>query len=115
MIAFEQHNNVCASLDIGQRKIITDWLDYYDIKNYTINADLSIDIVKEWGNLVLNGTGISKLPTFIKFNRVKNFFADKIDLSGCPLYVEGTYICTHTNNFKYIRYLFMSRKFFIHR
>ncbi len=57
---FEQFNNEQETHDICEK---------YDIENYTINPDGSIDVD---GDVDLNNKGIFKIP--IKFNRINGFF-----------------------------------------
>jgi hypothetical protein len=68
--------------------------DKYDIKNYTINTDGTIDVD---GNIDLNNKGLTKLP--LKFNRVTGFFYcdnnQLTSLEGAPVSV-GNFYC-HNN------------------
>lgn len=57
--------------EVDPTEEIREWLDKYNIKNYTINDDLTIDVN---GDVNLNNeesTKLAKLPEYIKFNVVK--------------------------------------------
>ena len=64
----------------------------YDITNYTINDDGSIDVD---GPVYLSNRQMSKLP--LKFRKVTGYFGCSnnllTDLKGCPVYVGGHFIC----------------------
>ena len=66
----------------------------YDIRNYKINSDGSIDVK---GNINLNRRGLSKLP--LKFNRISGDFScggNKLTtLEGCPKFVGGDFYCEY--------------------
>jgi hypothetical protein len=68
----------------------------YNIKNYNINTDGSIDVDEDvW----LYDKGLTKLP--LKFNKVNNwFYCNKNQLTtleGSPVEVNGSFYC-HNNN-----------------
>lgn len=64
----------------------------YDINNYTINSDGSIDVN---GNVYLYYKGFTKIP--LKFNKVSGSFIcsnnNLISLEGCPKEVGGEFDC----------------------
>jgi len=64
----------------------------YEIKNYTINDDLSIDVD---GDVNLKGEGLEYLP--LKFNYVSGYFGcsynDLVSLKGSPQTVSGDFYC----------------------
>jgi hypothetical protein len=66
----------------------------YDIKNYTINDDLSIDVD---GNVNLTSNGLEYLP--LKFNYVGGGFSCSNNrlktLEGCPQTVGGNFYCNN--------------------
>jgi hypothetical protein len=66
----------------------------YDIINYTINDDLSIDVD---GNVNLYNKGLTKLP--LKFNKVNGYFDccyNKLtSLEGTPKEVTGKFDCSY--------------------
>ena len=68
----------------------------YNIKNYTINDDGSIDVV---GNVNLYNKGLTELP--LVFNKVSGYFdcgRNKLtSLKGCPRWVGGYFYCTNNN------------------
>ncbi len=66
----------------------------YNIKNYIINSDGSIDVD---GNVNLFNTNLIKIP--LKFNRITGYF-DCMDnkltsLEGCPNEVNGGFSCSY--------------------
>ena len=70
-------------------KIIT-WLNKYDINEYTINDDLTIDVK---GHVGLYKYPNKELPKYIQFNRVDGdfeiCFSDIISLKGVPKECKG--------------------------
>jgi len=77
-------------------KPIIDWLDFMNIRNYTINKDLTVD-VNGW--VILAKKNLLDIP--IQFGVVKGDFLchdNKLTtLRGCPNEVHGRFICS--NNF----------------
>jgi hypothetical protein len=65
---FKKHSDHLISLGVGQRALITQWLDYREIKNYIIHKDLSIDIK---GGACLVYEYLFDYPEYIKINKVK--------------------------------------------
>ena len=84
---FEQFNN--------EQKII-DICELYNIKNYTINPDESIDVD---GGVDLSDMKFTKIP--IKFNKVSgNFYCQNNYLStliSSPKYVGGDFYCSEND------------------
>ncbi len=82
---FEQFNNEQEIHDICKK---------YNIENYTINPDGSIDVV---GNIDLSERNLKNIP--LKFNKISGNFDCSINklttLEGCPKYVGGTFRCSH--------------------
>jgi hypothetical protein len=68
----------------------------YNIKNYTINEDGSIDVD---GNVSINRQGIKELP--IQFRNIEgnfNCYSNKLTtLKGCPIRVGGDFVCSWNN------------------
>ena len=66
----------------------------YNIKNYTINDDKSIDVN---GNVDLNGKKLTKLP--LKFNKLSGYFDCSYNqltsLEGSPKSVSGDFDCSN--------------------
>ncbi len=75
---------------------IKDICEKYDIRNYTINPDGSIDVD---GGVNLYNMGLTKLP--LDFNIVRgNFYCSNnklTSLEGCPSYVGGSFYCYGNN------------------
>ena len=91
---FERKESVLSSLDVGQRKLIKDWLDETGVRNYMINDDLTIDVDSV---VDLSRRNLKKFPYYIQFNNIKgkfdmgiNFFTS---LKGCPRIVAGEFEC----------------------
>ena len=66
----------------------------YNIKNYTINGDGSIDVV---GNVNLWNKELTEFP--LTFNKVTGYF-DCVNnrltsLKGCPRWIEGDFWCSN--------------------
>lgn len=66
----------------------------YNIKNYTINNDGTIDVI---GNVYFNDLKLEKIP--LKFNRVQGAFSCSnsklITLEGCPFEVTRYFDCSN--------------------
>lgn len=65
----------------------------YDIKEYTINEDGSIDVYDD--SVRLTNLGLTKLP--LKFRKVNNFKCDRnqlTSLEGAPQIVSGYFDCS---------------------
>jgi len=82
-------------LSVGKRVQIIKWLDSFEIKNYTINDDLTIDVN---GNVNLVDRSLTYFPSFIKFNEVSGSFYcynnQLTSLKGCPITVGGSFYCS---------------------
>ena len=93
-INFERTDNPLRNMSIGRRTQIEKWLEEMEVKNYTINEDLTID-VKE--SVDLRNENLSSFPPFIKFRNVGGgFYCDRnqlTSLEGCPQSVGGNFFC----------------------
>ena len=74
------------------KKEIKEWLDFFQIENYTIKDDLSIDVD---GKIMLVGKDLKELPVQFglvtgEFNVRKNLLTN---LKGCPRIVGGVFKC----------------------
>jgi hypothetical protein len=91
-------DNPLSTLGIGRRKMIEDWLDEKEIKNYVIKDDLTIDVK---GDVNLNNRDLTKFPEFIRFNKVSGDFwcsgNNLVSLEGCPSSVSGDFWCSGNN------------------
>jgi hypothetical protein len=90
LYSFEKKSNPLDSLNVGRRKRIEDWLDEMDVRDYTINDDLSIDVECD---VHLESNDLYEFPDYIKFNTVTGcFYCDNNQLTslvGCP------FTCSH--------------------
>ena len=86
-INFEKKRDTLSSLGVGQRKLIKDWLDKMEIKNYKINDDFTIDIIKD--DVIIPHKGLTELPFYINFRKVDGSFYcyenELTTLRGCPI------------------------------
>jgi hypothetical protein len=77
-----------------ERKSIDQVCTKYEIRNYSINADGSIDVD---GNVDFNWSRLDRIP--LKFNRVSGFFDCAYNslssLDGCPVSVGGFFDCKY--------------------
>ncbi len=84
---FEQFNNEQEIIDICKE---------YNIENYSINPDGSIDVD---GNVNLTMFKLRELP--LKFNKVNGWFSCSnnllTSLEGCPKEVGGDFFCSRNN------------------
>ena len=73
------------------KSAISLWLDKYDIENYTINDDLTVDVA---GNVYLGNSGLATIP--IQFGKVGGTFScynnQLKSLVGCPREVGGDFL-----------------------
>ena len=76
--------------------MIKEWLRKYNIENYTINKDFTIDVD---GNVILVLKDLSKFPEYIQFGVVGGNFDcsnnNIISLRGCPRKVDGFFNCNY--------------------
>ena len=76
--------------------MIENWLKEYNIENYNINYDLTIDVEE---NIKFLNKNITKFPDYIQFGEVKGNFDcsnnNLISLKGCPKYVDGFFNCSY--------------------
>lgn len=83
------------------KNLIIEWLEKYNIKNYNINDDLTIDVN---GKVGLYGYSESQLPEYIQFNEVNGYFNISYSqiktLKGCPKIVKGNFNCSWCKNLK---------------
>ena len=68
------------------------WLKEYDIKDYTINEDLSVDVA---GDVDLSAKCLSKIP--VKFRNISGTFDcednELTNLEGFPINISGNLYC----------------------
>ena len=73
---------------------IQDICKQYNIKNYTINPDGSIDVD---GDVSLNYKNLTELP--LRFNKVTGYFYCRFNqlttLKGSPRWVGGSFYCNY--------------------
>jgi len=93
---FVEESDPIKDMKIGTREVIKMWLREYDIINYRINDDLSIDCYQ---NVRLVRRNLHNFPDYIQFDRVfgvfniqHNFFTT---LRGCPKMVSGLFSCSN--------------------
>jgi len=93
---FERSDDIKVNLQLGKRPLITNWLNTMDVKNYTINPDLTIDVK---GDVHLAQKNLIEFPEYIKFNTVSgNFWCDDNEVEsfkGFPLEIGGSFSCTN--------------------
>ena len=91
------------NLGIGKIGAIKSWLEDMDIKKYTINDDLTIDVNQ---NVVLDSKLIDHLPDYIQFGIVESAFIIRrcklTTLKGCPRQCTS-FFCNY-NNLKSLEY-----------
>ena len=85
------------SFKAQRREMIEKWLDEYNIRNYTIKDDLTIDVD---GEVCLNTIDLKEFPEYIQFGVVKGDFDcsynQLITLKGSPIEVKDNFYC-HNN------------------
>jgi len=94
-IQFKREEDPLKALGIGSIKFIKKWLEKYDITDYTINDDLSINVN---GSVTLENKNLKELPEYIKFNNIDGWFDISnnmlTSLRGCPKFVSTSFFCT---------------------
>jgi len=79
---------------------IKKWLDKYNIKKYTINEDLSVDVLSN-DSVWLNYKNLTEIP--VKFNIIKgSLFCENNQLTSTEFFpneVYGSFYC-YNNKFK---------------
>jgi hypothetical protein len=98
-------NNFFKNLGVGMIPRIEKWLQENDIKNYTINSDLTIDVN---GMVDLGEYKEEQLPEYIQFGKVtKNFYINFCrnlkSLKGCPQEVGGMFTCSDCKSLKSLK------------
>ena len=82
--------------DAQRREMIEKWLKEYNIKNYTINDDFTIDVN---GNVFLSREDFKEFPEYIQFGIIRGGFYCSLNhlssLRGCPREVEGDFNCIY--------------------
>ena len=77
--------NFFGNLGIGKKAKIEEWIKKYDIRNYTINPDFTIDVN---GFVDLHNYPDKELPDYIQFNIVEGQFdlsnSNITSLKGAP-------------------------------
>lgn len=91
---FTQDSDPIQDLRIGSYKLIEEWLKKYDIKDYRINNDLTIDVCCK----VDIGSALRKhrkLPNYIQFNEIHGSFRCNWNgfknMRGCPRIIHGAF------------------------
>ena len=87
-------NNFFKNLGIGEKVQIEKWLKEHNVKNFTINDDLTIDVN---GDLFIE----EDLPEFINFNKVHSdctcWNSHVTTLRGAPKIVGEHFTCRRTS------------------
>jgi hypothetical protein len=102
---FTDESDPIKDLGIGKRRLIEMWLQTWNIKNYTINKDLTIDVND---TVIMEYQQIEKLPYYIQFGIIKgNFFCNYrglITFKGMPHTIKGIFGCAG-NKIKTLKYM----------
>jgi hypothetical protein len=95
-VNFERKKDHLSSLGVGQKQLITTWLNQMEVENYTINDDYTIDVKS---NVNISNRSLDRLPSFIKFGSVDGGFYchnnQLTSLEGCPSSVGGSFDCNN--------------------
>jgi len=97
--SFSRNNtDKLRNLSIGKIDLIEKWLNKYNIENYEINEDFTIDVI---GTVNLEKKSTGNFPSYIQFGVVTSGFwcegCNLTTLRGCPITVRHTFKCN--NNF----------------
>jgi hypothetical protein len=102
---FTEDSDPIEDMGIGQIHRIKKWLKQYGITDYKINKNFSINVVN---GVDLRNRNLYKLPDYIQFNRVGNFF-DVFNnhlttmrgfpriIHGSPNNYRGNFWCSYNN------------------
>ena len=84
--------------EVQRRELIESWLKEYDIENYTINDDFTIDVDE---GVSLFRKNLTEFPEYIQFGIVKGDFDCEFNhlssLRGCPREVGKFFDCSYNN------------------
>jgi hypothetical protein len=109
---FERGNDSLKNLGIGKKALIENWLNEYNINEYVINDDFTIDVLplkfnhigRSECNVTLANRNLTQLPEFIQFNDVYGFFNISSNplttLRGCPKRVLHSPETDYSGNFR---------------
>jgi len=93
--SFTKGDNKINGLGIGRIQLIKDWLEKYEVQNYTINDDYTIDIK---GDVEIIRKYLTKFPDFIQFGKIYGTFNCSLNqlksLRGSPIEVEKDFYST---------------------
>jgi len=96
-INFKREEDPHNALGVGNYIKIKNWLEEYNVSNYIINDDLTIDVmglvrIEHYNDLF-------EFPDYIQFNIIENYFSiydNKFkSLRGCPRVVGGHFACSN--------------------
>jgi hypothetical protein len=97
-------NNFFKNLGIGIRPQIEKWLKENDIKNYTINDDLTINVKGDVNLLFYRN---NEFPEYIQFGEVTGDFivsgSSLVSLRGCPITIGGFFGCFSCSKLKSLK------------
>ena len=90
--------NLLKEREFIMKTQIKKWLTLYDITNYTINDDYTIDVD---GDVFLCDPVLLEFPPFIQFGTVNGcftcYYSKLLTLRGCPSIVKKSFNCSHNN------------------
>ena len=102
---FTRYEDPKATMGIGKKVLVENWLHEMGLYFYNLNADLSIDYSDKKNGALVNLEGKiegGELPSYIQFNIVWGGFNISKNhlktLRGCPIKVKGT--ANYKGNFK---------------
>jgi hypothetical protein len=93
---FTQDSDPIHDMGIGLKTLIKEWLKKYDIDNYRINDDNTINVYE---SVNLKHKNLTNFPDYINFNKIKGGFSIQhnvfTSLKGCPRIVIGLFSCSN--------------------
>ena len=119
-ISFQRGVDPKKVLGIGDYHLIHDWLEKYEINNYSINADMSIDVGRSVDFTNRGHYIYDNLPEYINFNVVDgNFWIYQnglLSLRGSPKKTTGSFSCSQNSltSFEYAPE-YIGKDFFCYR
>lgn len=87
--------SLLGSTGLSKKVMIENWLKQYNITNYHINSDLTIDVHNSVNLWAIN---LTEFPSYIQFNKVDGWFDCSFNkltsLRGCPKVVVDDFVCS---------------------
>jgi len=103
---FTENSDPIHDMNIGIKGLIKEWLKTYNIKDYKINDDMTID---SFNSINLQNKKLNNFPDYINFNIIHDGFFDIREnnftsLRGSPKQLNYGYFCCSNNKLRSLKY-----------